>query len=118
MRPLLHFPFHRRSGALWLWMVLTLAIPGLAAETTPAPGYGELGYALPAVGSYQLPPLGLAGDGQVLDEQGKVRQLHALMQGGKYTLLSFIYSHCQDVNGCPLAGYVFYRLKALTAPET
>ncbi len=94
-------------------MVLTLAIPGLAAETAPAPGYGELGYALPAVGSYQLPPLGLAGDGQVLDEQGRVRQLHALMKGGKYTLLSFIYSHCQDVNGCPLAGYVFYRLKAL-----
>jgi cytochrome c peroxidase len=76
-----------------------------------APGYGELGYKLANIGSYKLPPLGLAPDGKILDEQGNGLYLHDLYRG-KYTLLSFIYSNCKDVNGCPLASYVFYKLKA------
>lgn len=76
-----------------------------------APGYGELGYALPAVGSYALPPLGLAADGEVLDSDGKPRQLHDLY-GDSYVLLAFIYSTCSDVNGCPLTSHVFYQIKA------
>ncbi|GAA0405553.1 hypothetical protein GCM10009133_12720 [Cocleimonas flava] len=76
-----------------------------------APGYGSLGYKMAAAGSYKLPPLGNAPDGKILDEQGRENSLHDIYEG-KYTLLSFIYSNCKDVNGCPLASYVFYKLKA------
>jgi len=83
-----------------------------AAPTTPlAPGYGELGYALPAVGSYALPPLGQAADGEVLDSDGQSRRLYELFGDG-YVLLAFIYSTCSDVNGCPLTSHVFYRIKS------
>jgi len=76
-----------------------------------APGYGDLGYELPAIGSYTLPPLGLAADGEVLDVEGKPRRLYDLY-ADSYVLLAFIYSSCSDVNGCPLTSHVFYQIKA------
>lgn len=94
-----------------LTTVLFLTSP-LQANTPTAPGYGELSYQLPPPGSYQLPALSPAPDGAVLDERGNSAHLHELLSG-KYTLLSFIYSNCTDVNGCPLSSYVFYRIKAL-----
>ena len=83
-----------------------------SSATVPlAPGYGKLGYELAEVGSYNLPALRNAPNGKVLDETGKPIKLHDLYQG-KYTLLSFMYSNCKDVNGCPLSSYVFYKIKA------
>ncbi len=81
-----------------------------ADNETLAPGYGALQYELPAVGSYLLPALGKAADGKILDEQGQTINLHQLM-GDKIVLLSFIYSTCSDVNGCPLATGVFHKIK-------
>ena len=86
---------------------------GFAIEKTAVPlalGYGKLAYELPQVGSYALPALGQAADAKVLNEKGESHSLHQLY-AGKYTLLSFIYSNCSDVNGCPLTSYVFYKLK-------
>ncbi len=77
-----------------------------------APGYGTLGYQLPAVGSYQLPSLGDAADGEVLDSEGNSVRLHDLF-GDKYVLLAFIYSSCSDLNGCPLSAHVFYQIKSM-----
>ncbi len=81
-----------------------------------APGYGTLGYELAEVGSYKLPALKDAPDGKVLDENGQQVQLHNMYKG-KYTLLSFMYSNCKDVNGCPLSSYVFYKIKAAMNKE-
>jgi cytochrome c peroxidase len=79
-----------------------------------APGWSELEFVPPAAGSYQLPPLGLAGDGEVIDvyadEQAQNIRLHSLM-GDKLLVLSFIYSSCSDANGCPLATHVLDRIK-------
>lgn len=75
-----------------------------------APGWSELEFEAPLAGSYLLPPLGLAGDGEVLDSSGKVEHLHSLM-GDKLLLLSFIYSSCSEANGCPLATHVLDRIK-------
>ncbi|MCG6864399.1 MAG: SCO family protein [Thiogranum sp.] len=75
-----------------------------------APGYGELGYTLPAPGTYRLPPLGPAHDGAILKPDGEPGRL-ADFFGDKYVLLSFIYSTCSDVNGCPLATAVLARVK-------
>ncbi len=75
-----------------------------------APGYGNLEFPAPEPGSYTLPVLGSAADGKVLDTQGNVLTLHSLM-GDKVVLLSFIYSTCSDVNGCPLATAVLHKIK-------
>ena len=82
----------------------------LSREQVLAPGYGPLEFTAPEPGTYQLPSLGSAADGEVLDSEGKVISLHSLM-GDKIVLLSFIYSTCSDVNGCPLATAVFQRIK-------
>jgi cytochrome c peroxidase len=93
-------------------------IAGLqAAEQPPlAPGYGDLQFALPAPGSYALPPLGEAANGKVLDSAGKAVELYDLM-GDKLVLLSFVYSTCSDVNGCPLATSVLHKIKQRLADE-
>jgi cytochrome c peroxidase len=103
---------------LSLFLLLTLlcimavrAQSGTQEAPLVAPGYGDLGYELPAVGSYALPPLGHATDGEVLDVDGKPRWLYDLY-GDSYVLLAFIYSSCSDVNGCPLTSHVFYQIKA------
>jgi cytochrome c peroxidase len=93
---------------LLLWLPASLSW----ADAYPmAPGYGELGYQLPPAGSYELPPLGRAGDGEVLDTQGRSRNLYQLFGDG-YVLMAFIYSSCNDVDGCPLTAHVFYKIKA------
>ncbi len=96
------------STLLLLWLPCACV---LADSAVPAPGYGDLGYALPPVGSYRLPPLGTASDGEVLDTQGRTRRLFELFGDG-YVLLAFIYSSCNDTDGCPLTSHVFYKIKA------
>lgn len=89
------------------------AIFGQAESPQPqvlAPGWTELEFEPPSPGSYRLPPMGLAGDGQVLDTQGNALSLHSLM-GDKVVVMSFIYSSCSDANGCPLATHVLEKLQ-------
>lgn len=83
-----------------------------ADDTTPvvrAPGWGKLAYTAPVAGTYRLPPLGAAADGATLDSRGQRGRLHELY-AGKVTVLAFIYTQCDDVNGCPLASYVMGRV--------
>ena len=63
----------------------------------------------PAPGTYQLPVIRAAADGEVLDTLGKERLLHEVYDG-KVILLSFIYTRCTDANGCPLATAVLYKI--------
>lgn len=70
-----------------------------------APGYEELQFVPPAAGSYQLPSMGAAADGPTLDTLGEPGRLYDYI-GDKATVLSFIFTTCNDVNGCPLATYV------------
>lgn len=86
------------------------------ADIGYALGYGKLNYALPAVGSYQLPVLGEAADGSVLNQSGEQQSLYDVYDG-KYVILSFMYSRCSDVNGCPLSSHVLYQIKAAMKKE-
>lgn len=98
--------------ALGLWLItIILPLSTHADFEEFAPGYTKLGYSVPAVGSYQLPVLGQAHDGRVINEHGTELSLHQVF-GGRYVLMAFIYSRCDDVNGCPLSSYVFYQIKA------
>ena len=108
-----------RAWALVIAISACLNPPAFAeAATVLAPGYGPLEYSPPVAGSYQLPALGRAVDGAVLDDSGRRLQLHEL-QGDKYVLMGFIYTHCPDINGCPLASYVMKQVQGrlLETPE-
>jgi cytochrome c peroxidase len=116
----------RLRGLLVRLLPVLLILPGVTLtgqEQDPsaevlAPGWSELSFEPPAAGSYRLPPMGAAGDGAVIDSNGGATTLHQLM-GDKVVVLSFIYSSCSEVNGCPLATHVLARLqkRMLEAPE-
>jgi len=63
-----------------------------------------LGFEAPAPGSYRLPPIQQAVDGDVVDADGKKHRLFDLMTD-KYVVFSFIYTACADPKGCPLASF-------------
>jgi cytochrome oxidase Cu insertion factor (SCO1/SenC/PrrC family) len=74
------------------------------AERTGTPG-GRIApdpSRLPAPGSYMLPRILSAPDGQVLGPDGRPQRLHRLL-AGRLTVLSFMYTYCRDPEGCPLA---------------
>ena len=87
---------------------------GPAHDSRPeilAPGWGILNYEAPAPGTYRLPPITRAADGRVLLEDGSSAHLFDLM-GDRFVLLSFVYTRCTDVNGCPLAKAVFHLVRS------
>jgi len=96
--------------------ILLLTLPILAASQqlhhepvkepqVLAPGYAALTFRAPKAGTYVLPSLGNAADGELLDSNGEATSLHTLY-ADKIVVLSFIYTSCNDVNGCPLASFV------------
>ena len=91
--------------------------PSAAARTQVlAPGYGALSFTAPAAGSYELPPLGPAADGVLRLDDGRYMRLHDLM-GDRLVLLSFVYTSCSDVNGCPLATAVLNSVARRVAAD-
>ncbi|MDD5033602.1 MAG: cytochrome c peroxidase [Methylococcaceae bacterium] len=106
---------------LLAWTSPLQAEPEQAVSSTPdakplAPGYSPLPFPAPKPGSYQLPKMGEAADGKVLDSDGKAMNLHDFY-GDKLVLLGFIYATCDDVNGCPLATSVYQKIKAKVNPK-
>ncbi len=101
-----------RAGALLIAAAFA-AGPVLAHEpqTGPvrAPAQGAMDFTPPAPGSYELPPLGDAADGDVIDVESGPAKLHDLYDG-KVVLLSFIYSNCADA--CPLSMAVMRQVGA------
>lgn len=76
----------------------------------PAAGWGNMKFPPPQPGTYALPPIGKAADGNVLTDEGLAKRLSDFY-GDKVVILSFIYTQCSDLNGCPLVTAVFYKLK-------
>ena len=108
-----HAKRSRASVGYWLLSGLWLAAATTSAAAPHkhpepvvlAPGYSALEFEPPKPGTYALPPLGAAADGPVLHSDGEAKQLHDYL-GDKVVVLSFIYTTCNDVNGCPLATFV------------
>jgi cytochrome c peroxidase len=81
-----------------------------AQEPKPlAPGYTELPFKPATPGTYSLPIITQAANGEVLTTNNQPQKLHDLM-GDKIIILSFIYAACSDVNGCPLATQVLHKI--------
>lgn len=81
-----------------------------------APGYSALEFTAPEPGSYALPSLGEAADGVLVDSTGSPVRLHELYEG-KTIVLSFVYTSCPDVNGCPLATFVLGQVQKRLAND-
>ena len=80
------------------------------ADSSPKIAAWNNQYEIPGLGSYRLPKLGFAGDGEVLDTNQQSLRLHDLFSG-RIVLLSFIYTSCSDPEGCALASAVMLRIK-------
>jgi len=73
-------------------------------------------YDPPAPGSYQLPVIKRAGDGEVLGTDGKRHRLRELFEG-RISIVSFIYTRCADPKACPYATGVLYQLHQLSKQD-
>ena len=109
-------PMHpsRPACAFALLAAAVVTHPVSAHESRPeilAPGWGILNYEAPAPGTYRLPPIMHAVDGRVLRGDATSANLFDLM-GDRIVLLSFVYTRCTDVNGCPLAKAVFHLVRS------
>ena len=97
------------SHILSLCLILITTNPLAETPSTLAPGYSDLPFKPAAPGSYALPAIAPAADGEVLTSDNQSKHLHELM-GDKLVLLSFIYATCSDINGCPLATQVLHKI--------
>jgi cytochrome oxidase Cu insertion factor (SCO1/SenC/PrrC family) len=87
-------------------MALVLGGFARAAELTRSADHD---YDPPAPGSYKLPVIKPAADGEVLDVQGRTLRLRDLTQG-RITVMSFIYSRCAEPKACPYTTGVLSQL--------
>jgi len=66
----------------------------------------------PAPGTYALPAIDTVGDHQFIDSSGRVVNLFDLSKD-KVAIVSFMYTACGDVGGCPLAAAVLQQVDLL-----
>jgi protein SCO1/2 len=101
-------------------LAILAAFACVRADERPELAIGRNGlydYDPPQPGSYQLPPLKPATDGRVLDSHGKEHKLKSLLDG-RVTVLSFIYTRCNDPKACPHATGVLYRLHQVSLKDS
>jgi len=109
------------AGAL-LGIVLALPAPsarggqGTMRPELAAPAGDPYAYTLPEPGTYQLPPIMEAGDGVVLQSDGRPERLRELMKG-RITVLSFIYTRCPDPTACPMATGAMRQLRGFSRKD-
>jgi len=86
----------------------------LCAAELPRTSYYD--YNPPAPGSYSLPAVKPAGDGEVLDCKGHPMRLRELTHG-RVTVMSFIYTRCAAPKACPYATGVLMELHQLSSQD-
>lgn len=84
-----------------------------AGELSRTPDYD---YDAPAPGSYTLPVVKPAADGEVLDSKGRPLRLRDLTRG-RVTVMSFIYTRCAAAKACPYATGVLMQLHQASAED-
>jgi cytochrome oxidase Cu insertion factor (SCO1/SenC/PrrC family) len=100
MKPIRHWLFAATLISTWLGGTL------FAADS---PRTGDYDYNAPAPGSYALPVVKPAADGEVLDSKGQPVHLRELTRGC-VTVMSFIYTRCAAPKACPYATGVLMEL--------
>lgn len=93
--------------------IVTFSRPALAADLARTDDHD---YDAPAPGSYTLPVVKPAPDGEVLDSRGRPMRLRELTRG-RVTVMSFIYTRCAAAKACPYATGVLTQLHRLSAED-
>ena len=108
--------------ALWCRGSVSAGGPsGPATDVREATGRPELAlgrtelndYDPPEPGSYSLPVVKAAADGQVLDSTGRSQSLRSMLEG-RVTILSFVYLRCASPSACPYATGVLRQIHEVT----
>jgi cytochrome oxidase Cu insertion factor (SCO1/SenC/PrrC family) len=73
-------------------------------------------YDVPEPGSYALPVVKAAADGEVLNSKGEALRLREFTQD-RVTVMSFIYTRCAAARACPMATGVLMQLRRLSAED-
>ena len=93
------------------WSPAAFAQP--AAATTPllsaVKGALEPQFTPPPPGTYELPPIDTVTNHTLIDSSGRRVDLFDLTDS-KIAVVSFMYTSCADVGGCPLAAAVLHRI--------
>ncbi len=97
------------GAALLMACLVPGSVPVLASELRPTADHD---YEAPEPGTYKLPIVKPAADGEVLDHSGKTLRLRELTQG-RVTVMSFIYTRCAAAKACPYATGVLMQLLRL-----
>jgi cytochrome oxidase Cu insertion factor (SCO1/SenC/PrrC family) len=101
-------------AALLLAIAAAFATPSSAHEV--AARAAATSFALPQVGSYELPPIAHVADFALLDETGAAAKLLDLARD-QVAVVSFVYTRCGDGRGCPAALAVLQRLDHAIAAD-
>lgn len=99
-------------------LLLRLLAPALAlaAFAGTAGSSADYDYDAPTPGSYSLPAVKVAADGNVLDSSSRSLHLRELTRG-RITVLSFIYTRCASAKACPYATGVLNELHVLSMKD-
>jgi cytochrome oxidase Cu insertion factor (SCO1/SenC/PrrC family) len=99
-------------------LATSLAIAALNGTllATDLPRTADHDYDAPVPGSYPLPIVMRAADGEVLDSDGRPLRLSELTHG-RVTVMSFIYTRCAAAKACPMATGVLMQLHRLSAED-
>jgi cytochrome c peroxidase len=79
------------------------------ANYTFAVGAFAPDYAVPAPGSYELPPIDPVSDHALVDADGRATTLETVL-GRRLAVVSFIYASCSEATGCPMSTEVLRKL--------
>ena len=96
--------------------VLALALLSVSTRASDGGRSAEFDYDAPAPGSYTLPVIKAAADGELLNADGKPRRLSELTRG-RITVLSFIYTRCAAKRACPYATGVLMEIHRVSAED-
>jgi cytochrome oxidase Cu insertion factor (SCO1/SenC/PrrC family) len=99
--------------------LLAVALAGTLGGTLFAadlPRNSDYDYTAPAPGSYTLPAVKPAADGDVLDSTGRPLRLRELTRG-RVTVMSFIYTRCAAARACPYATGVLMQLHQASSED-
>jgi cytochrome oxidase Cu insertion factor (SCO1/SenC/PrrC family) len=99
-------------------LLTSLLMMGAALDAfgSTLPRTSDYDYDPPVPGTYTLPVVKHAADGNVLDAKGNKLRLAELTRG-RVTVLSFIYNRCGDAKACPYATGVLNQLHRISQED-
>lgn len=106
---------HTRIQCMANTFSLLLCASALSAASLPRTADHD--YDPPSPGSYALPVIKPAADGEVLDAKAKPVRLRELTRD-RVTVMSFIYTRCAAAKACPYATGVLMQLHRLSSEDT